>query len=109
MKLREVDTMTEFEKDCNAQVKDIAEELDIMGEDEFYEYITDVFDIEYHVSNEKEYRGVTIMVTAGGPNVYIDTCNKAVELYWSSTTAEYPISKKACERIDNLYEELWDC
>lgn len=73
-----------------------------------YDYFDDVFDIEYRVSSDKTYRSVCVMIACGGPNIYIDTATKNVELYWWSDKASYPLSLEAVNEIDNYFEELFN-
>ena len=67
----------------------------------------DVYDIAYTIGSDKEYRSVRIMIACGGPNIYLDTCTKDVELYWWSESARYPMSSDVVDMIDNTYEELF--
>lgn len=75
-----------------------------------YDYFTgDIFDIEYRIGADKEYRSVRLMIACGGPNIYIDTGRKSVDLYWWTDRAEYPLSSSTCEAIDAYFEELFNC
>ena len=39
-----------------------------------YDYFTgDIYDIEYRIGSDRQYRSVSLMVACGGPNIYIDT------------------------------------
>lgn len=74
-----------------------------------FDFIADALDIEVSCSLDREYRSARIMVACGGPNIYIDTARKAVELYWWTDRAEYPISSSAADALDEAIEELWGC
>lgn len=74
-----------------------------------WDFLNDVFDIEYRCSSNKEYRSVRIMVACGGPNIYIDTSDAMVKLYWWNERAEYPLSYDARDAIDEWAEEYWNC
>lgn len=75
-----------------------------------YDYFEgDIYDIEYRIGSDREYRSVSIMVACGGPNIYIDTKRKAVLLYWWTDFAEYPLTSSTCEAIDAYFEELFRC
>lgn len=74
-----------------------------------WDYMSDVLDVEFSVSNKKEYRSVRIMVACGGPNIFIDTASKEVELYWWTDSASYPLSSDAVDAIDEWAEEYWMC
>ena len=73
------------------------------------EWLDDVYDVEYTIGSDKEYRGVRIMIACGGPDIYINTKSGDVELYWWSESARYPMSKKVIDYIDSIYEELFAC
>ena len=74
-----------------------------------YDYFDDVYDIEYRIGSDKQFRSVCIMVACGGPNIYIDTGSRRVELYWWSDRASYPIPGSVCDEIDSIWEEYFNC
>lgn len=74
-----------------------------------YDYFRDALDIEYTIRSDCSYRGVKIMVTCGGPNVYVNTNTRRVELYWWNESAEYMLLSDAVEAIDEMFEELYEC
>lgn len=73
----------------------------------FYDYLNDVYDIEYRIGADREYRSARIMVACGGPNIFIDTQNAMVELHWWSEYAEYPFSYEARDQINEVMEEIY--
>lgn len=89
---------------CGAEVnEETAEPVSL------YEFFEDALDIEYICGSKKEYRSVRIMVACGGPNIYIDTAERAVKLYWWSERAEYMIDSEVCDEIDSIFEEYFNC
>ena len=74
-----------------------------------YDWAEDILDIEYRVDNNKELRSVRVMVACGGPNIYVDTATKTVELYWWGDRASYPISYGVASALDDWADELWNC
>ena len=74
-----------------------------------YDYLEDILDIEYRIGSRGDFRSVQIMVTCGGPNIYIDTATKQVELYWWTDRANYPISYDAAAALDEWAEEFYNC
>lgn len=74
-----------------------------------YDYFQDVYDIEYRIGSDRGFRSVRLMVACGGPNVYIDTASRAVELYWWSDHASYSLNDEAVEAINAEFEELFAC
>ena len=53
-----------------------------------YDYLQDVYDIEYYVDSNKEYLGARLLVAFGGPNIYIDTRYNTIEGHWWGDYAE---------------------
>ncbi len=84
-------------------------EVDELEQLSVWDYLEDALDIEYRIGSDKQYRSVRIMVTCGGPNIYIDTASKSVELYWWGDRASYPISTDATDAVDEWAEELYQC
>lgn len=74
-----------------------------------YDWAEDIMDIEYRCGSDKIYRSVCVMVTCGGPNIYVDTATRQVELYWWGDRASYPISYDAAAALDDWAEEYWNC
>jgi hypothetical protein len=48
------------------------------------------------------------MVSCGGPNIYIDTAEKAVLLYWWTDRARYYLSSDAVDAVDDWARENWE-
>jgi len=67
----------------------------------------DVYDIEYMIGGDGEYRGVRLMVACGGPNVYINTQRREVEGYWSLDSATAWLPSEICEEIDQVWSEYY--
>ena len=74
-----------------------------------YDYFDDALDVEFSCSSKKEYRSVRIMVAWGGPSIYIDTASKAVELYWWTDRASYPLLSDTVDALDEWAEDYWRC
>ena len=89
---------------CGEEIEDGDEEPQSL-----YDYFDDVFDIEYRISGNREFRSVQIMIACGGPNIYIDTGTAQVELYWWGDRASYPISYSTRDEIDAYFEDLYNC
>lgn len=89
--------------------KDEVEDDEDHDEYTLWDYFEDALDIEYIIHRDKSYKGVRIMITCGGPNIYVSTMTNKVELYWWSDKASYPISKKVADEIDAYFEELYNC
>ena len=73
-----------------------------------YDYFEYALDVDYVVGSDREYRGVRVMVACGGPNIYVDTMEKAVTLYWWTDSARYLLSTAAANAIDEYFEECWN-
>jgi hypothetical protein len=113
-----------FEEDCRATCRNVRDTIEKIVEGTYvpdkewsdenedseytlYDYFEDALDIEFRISSRKELQSVEICVTCGGPNIYIDTKTKAVELYWGNTHCDMPLSRAATEVINGYAEELY--
>lgn len=72
------------------------------------DYFEDVLDIEYIVGSDKEYRHVCLLVAYGGPNIYINTRTRQVELYWWNESATCGILRDTAIEIDEYFEEIYN-
>ena len=73
------------------------------------DYFDDYYDVEYRIDEQRRYRSVEVMVACGGPNIYVDTARKGVFLYWGFTNAHWNLTYNACDKIDDIFEELYRC
>lgn len=73
-----------------------------------YDYLNDVLDWEFTIDSQKEYKSAKIWVTLGGPNVWIDTAERAVKLAWGTDRAEYALDWDVCDEIDNIMCEIYE-
>lgn len=92
-------------QECNA----VVDECDLEAAS-LYDYFTDnVYDVEFRIGSDKQFRSVRIMVACGGPNIFIDTAAKAVQLYWWTDKAEYLLDDEAVEAVNAWAEEWYNC
>ena len=99
---RDVETGEEKEMDPETVSGDF-EQLSI------YDYLADVLDYEITIDSQLEYKSAKIWVTLGGPNVWIDTAEKAVKLAWGTDRAEYALDWGTCDDIDEYMQDLYTC
>ena len=74
-----------------------------------FDYFNDFLGVDYVVDSEKHYKGARIMITCGGPNIYIDSYSGEVQLYWWSERATAVIPANICEEINNVFQEFYYC
>lgn len=98
---RDIETGEEKEMDPET-VSDDFEQLSI------YDYLADVLDYEITIDSRLEYKSAKIWVALGGPNVWIDTAEKAVKLAWGTDRAEYALDWDTCEEIDGYMQDLYN-
>lgn len=99
---RDVETGEEKEMDFDA-ANDDDEQLSVS------DYLADALDYEITIDSQMEYKSAKIWVTLGGPNVWIDTADKAVKLAWGTDRAEYLVDWDTCEEIDEYMRDLYTC
>jgi len=73
-----------------------------------WDYLSDALDIEYTVNGAKEYRGASILVAFGGPNITINTRKQQVEAHWWGESCVMSYFTDAMD-ISGTCEELFDC
>lgn len=75
-----------------------------------FDYFNDCFDIKYTLESDREtLSGVKIMIACGGPNIYVDTNDGKVKLFWWSDYAEYDLLPDTVRAIDDTFQELFYC
>lgn len=73
-----------------------------------YGYLQDALDIEYIVSSNKEYLGARVLITYGGPNIWINTRTQQVEGYWWGSQSIWGYSNDAMG-LDDALNDLYNC
>lgn len=73
-----------------------------------HDYLDDILDIDFTVNRYKEYQSCSVCIGWGGPNIYIDTDDAYVKLYWGSTREQYPIKYETRDEIDEWAQEYYD-
>lgn len=88
---------------------DWEQDIDLDGRESAsaWDYLEDILDIEYIISSSGEYLGARVLVTFGGPNIWINTRTNTIEGYWWSD--EYHTGYKDELGIDEVLEEMYAC
>lgn len=86
-------------------VQEIANQLTNPETMDAYEYLNDALDIEYIVNGNKEYLGARVLVTSGGPNIWINTRTRMVEGTWWGERAEASFDDNL--GIDNVLSDIY--
>lgn len=75
-----------------------------------YDYLQDVYDINYITNSDKTYKGARLLVAFGGPNIWIDTNLEQVEGYWwgEKFIAQYNHTNGAIE-LDEALQDIFNC
>lgn len=90
--------------DCGCKI-DI-DDLDDLDGVTMWDYLEDnALDIEYTINSDLSYKAARVLITFGGPNIYIDTNTSRVELYWGSSKAYAYIGYRTRDAIDAYFED----
>ena len=115
-------------------VKSVAERLDTIGdgenpyEDPSYGYewdedgrtveedmapmdvfmMDEVLEIRFIVDSHAEYCGALIYITLGGPTIWVDTRAHAVKGTWGTESAEWGITSRAVDALDDECGANWE-
>lgn len=82
---------------------------DDIGEATLYDYMQDVLDIEYRVGSDRQIRSASFLVAFGGPNIYIDTQDHKVKLFWWNEEGEAEFDRDVADELEEMAQELFDC
>lgn len=105
-------------KDIEEQVRSIAQQIST-GEYDFdpeysdddepsaFDYLRDALDIQYIVDGSAQYLGARVLVSFGGPNIWINTQTNTVEGYWWSDQAFASFTDEL--GLDDCLSEFWAC
>lgn len=86
------------------------EKLEEDGEPcDLYEYFNDVLDYEYTVNIRREFVGVKVWVTLGGPNIYIDARHGEIVGHWGTDEARAWLPSEICDEINSIFEDFYNC
>lgn len=69
-----------------------------------WEYLADALDFEFTVDSDGELRHARIMVTCGGPNIWVDTEGFVEGYWWGEEARAYYPSSVADELLDAVQE-----
>lgn len=72
-----------------------------------FDYFTDYLDVDYIIDSQKQFKAVRVMVTCGGPNIYINTWSREVQLFWWTERATAVIPANICDEIDGIFQEFY--
>lgn len=106
------DEIIEFPESVGDKFKcphcDEVSDIDEYEQLSIYDYLDDILDIDFTIDRYKNYKYCSICIGWGGPNIYIDTSDAYVKLYWGSTREQYPISYSSRDTIDEWAEEYYN-
>ena len=74
-----------------------------------WDFFNDIYNINYIVDDKKEFVAVRIMIACGGPNIYINTLDKQVELFWWTESGKAYIPYELNDEINAIWEEYYNC
>lgn len=104
----------DFQKQFQKTVDRIADTLEAIKDDDFYEqvdeetdeeddwYFEDIYNIDYIWRLGYGLMGVRVMVACGGPNIWVDTFEKTVHGYWGGNEAIAHLTDDCCEKIEDF-------
>lgn len=107
----------DFHKEFQKYVQSIADTLEAIKDNGFYEYedendeegewyFEETYNIDYIWRFNYGLIGVRVMVACGGPNIWVDTFEKTVHGYWGGDEAIAYLTNDCCEKIEDAFG--WD-
>ena len=78
---------------CNEKlermVKNIAEDISEGKPETAYEYMEDVYNIEWITHQDHTYKAARLLVAGGGPNIWVNLQTNTVDGYWGADKRSY--------------------
>ena len=71
------------------------------------DYLTDVLDIHYVVSSDRQYRAARVCIALGGPTAWLNTYTGNLEVQWWSAPETRELPRTFIEQLDDALEELY--
>lgn len=76
----------------------------------FWDYISqDVLDFNYIINADKSYKSCSLLITFGGPNIWINTDDQQIQLFWAGDHETLWLPSEICNAIDDVMEEYYNC
>ena len=75
---------------------------------EIYDYMEDVLDYDFRIDSQREFSGIRVWVTLGGPSCWIDTERRTVEIRWGGKSACYGLLSDTVDAVEAWGRELWE-
>jgi hypothetical protein len=72
-----------------------------------FDYLQDVFDIQYVIGSDKTFIAARVLVAFGGPNIWINTLTHEIEGYWWGDSCR--VSFQDSVGLNDALEELYNC
>lgn len=106
----------EFQDNFNKMVQRIADTLEEIKDDGFYEYeneddkegiyyFEDTYNTDFIWRMGYGLMGVRIMIACGGPNIWVDTFEKTVHGYWGGDEAIAYLTNDCCGKIEQEFDD----
>jgi hypothetical protein len=73
-----------------------------------WDYFDEYYNLDYVIDCNLEYTACRVMVACGGPNIYINTWDKCVELYWWTESGKAYLPGYVCDYIDEYFSEIYE-
>ena len=86
-------------------VRRIAEHLEATDPYTFFEK-QDIYDLEFTVDANLDFKSGKAMIACGGPNIFINSCG-SVDLYWCSEEAHWYLSSDCKSAVEDYFEEMY--
>ena len=99
--------MADIDKELFLHCKAIAQELESIADNGFYEKSEDDNDDErFFWRVGQGIIGVRIMVACGEPNIWVDTTERCVHGYWGGSDEACYLTPETCDAINDLFRSF---
>ena len=102
--------MADLLRQINGRVDEINAIAESGDYEAFDDFLADVLDLEFKVGTDRSFRGAELLITFGGPNIYVVVNSSGyakVDGYWGGEHYERGLSDEASDMIYNWAEEYF--
>ena len=94
------------EEQLRRMCKNIAQDI-TDGKQDAYEWLEDVYDIEWITHQDHSYKAARLLVAGGGPNIWVNLQTNTVDGYWGCDKVTWGFVDNI--GLDEYLEELHAC
>lgn len=96
------------QKELRRIAREYAEDLEeVVKNGTLEEYLEDILDLKFIIDAHGDIQGVELAVSLGGPNIYINTYENQVQVYWGGRE-DWDIDNNIANAVTDYFSEIYN-